>query len=181
MTTLLINEAQQVSRKAPVTKSWRTPAPPRVIAVTSGKGGVGKSNIVANLGVALSQLGYRVLLIDADLGLANLDILLGLAPQHTIQDFFSLRQSLAQVIMKGPGGLKVLPAYSGLPELTELGDYEKIFLLNELDHFSETIDVVLIDTGAGISRNVLFFNVAAQERILVANITSLLPWPMPTP
>ncbi len=169
MTTLLINEAQQVSRKAPVTKSWRTPAPPRVIAVTSGKGGVGKSNIVANLGVALSQLGYRVLLIDADLGLANLDILLGLAPQHTIQDFFSLRQTLAQVIMQGPGGLKVLPAYSGLPELTELGDYEKIFLLNELDHFSETIDVVLIDTGAGISRNVLFFNVAAQERILVAN------------
>lgn len=167
--TILLNEVQQVSRKARDAKSWRTPSPPRVIAVTSGKGGVGKSNIVANLGVAMSQLGHRVLLIDADLGLANLDILLGLAPQHTIQDFFSLRQSLSQVIVPGPGGLKVLPAHSGLPELTELGNYQKLFLLNELDHFSETIDMVLIDTGAGISRNVLFFNVAAQERILVAN------------
>jgi len=109
------------------------------------------------------------MLIDADLGLANLDILLGLTPQHTIKDFFSLRQSLPQVIMKGPSGLKVLPAYSGLPELTELADSQKVFLLNELDHYSENLDVVLIDTGAGISRNVLFFNVAAQERILVAN------------
>src|SRR5512140_3336041 len=105
--TMLVNEPKQVSRKAPVAHGWRTSAPPRVIAVTSGKGGAGKSNIVANLGFAMSQLGYRVLLIDADLGLANLDILLGLAPQHTIQDFFCLRQSLSQVIMEGPGGLRV--------------------------------------------------------------------------
>ncbi|MCL4503424.1 MAG: MinD/ParA family protein [Deltaproteobacteria bacterium] len=166
--TMPLKEAKQAFRKAPVSHSWQR-TPPRVIAVTSGKGGVGKSNIVANLGVAMSQSGYRVMLIDADLGLANLDILLGLTPQHTIKDFFSLRQSLSQVIMQGPAGLKVLPAYSGLPELTELGDSQKVFLLNELDYYSENLDVVLIDTGAGISRNVLFFNVAAQERILVAN------------
>lgn len=167
--TMLLNETKQVSRKAPVANSWQTPAAPRVIAVTSGKGGVGKSNIVANLGLAMSQLGYRVLLIDADLGLANLDILLGLAPQHTIQDFFCLRQGLSQVIMEGPGGLKVLPAGSGFPELTELDDSRKVLLLNELDYYSEYLDLVLIDTGAGISRNVMFFNLAAQERILVVN------------
>jgi flagellar biosynthesis protein FlhG len=139
------------------------------MAVTSGKGGVGKSNIVANLGLALTLLDYRVLLIDADLGLANLDILLGLTPQYTIQDFLSLQQGLSQVIVTGPGGLKILPACSGLPELAELDKFQKLFLLNELDHYPETIDLVLIDTGAGISRNVLFFNLAAQERIIVAN------------
>lgn len=158
----------QISRKSAATGHWQNPTP-RVLAVTSGKGGVGKSNIVANLGLALSFLGSRVLLIDADLGLANLDILLGLAPRYTVQDVLSLRQSLAQVIVEGPGGLKVLPACSGLPELAELDEGQKLFLLNELDHYSETIDMVLIDTGAGISRNVLFFNLAAQECILVAN------------
>lgn len=139
------------------------------MAVTSGKGGVGKSNIVANLGLALARLGERVLLIDADLGLANLDILLGLSPQYTIKDVLSLQQSLDQVIIEGPGGLKVLPACSGVPELAELDQFQKAFLLNELDNYTAEIDVVLIDTGAGISRNVLFFNLAAQERLLVAN------------
>ena len=167
--TILHNESRPAPRKLPAARSCKVLAPPRVMAVTSGKGGVGKSNIVANLGLALTLLDYRVLLIDADLGLANLDILLGLTPQYTIQDFLSLQQGLSQVIVTGPGGLKILPACSGLPELAELDKFQKMFLLNELDHYSETIDVVLIDTGAGISRNVLFFNLAAQERIIVAN------------
>ena len=139
------------------------------MAVTSGKGGVGKSNIVVNLGLALARLGERVLLIDADLGLANLDILLGISPQYTINDVLALQQSLDQVIIEGPGGLKVLPACSGFPELAELDHFQKAFLLNELDYYTEEINLVLIDTGAGISRNVLFFNLAAQERLLVAN------------
>ncbi len=167
--TILHKESRQVPRKLPAASSCQVLAPPRVMAVTSGKGGVGKSNIVVNLGLALTLLDYRVLLIDADLGLANLDILLGLTPQYTIQDILSLQQELSQVIMTGPGGLKILPACSGIPELAELDKFQKAFLLNELDHYSETIDVVLIDTGAGISRNVLFFNLAAQERIIVAN------------
>jgi len=167
--TILHNESRPAPRKLPVASGCQVLAPPRVMAVTSGKGGVGKSNIVANLGLALTLLDYRVLLIDADLGLANLDILLGLTPQYTIQDILSLQQDLSQVIVDGPGGLKILPACSGLPELAELDEFQKMFLLNELDHYSETIDVVLIDTGAGISRNVLFFNLAAQERIIVAN------------
>jgi flagellar biosynthesis protein FlhG len=141
----------------------------RVIAVTSGKGGVGKSNIVVNLGLALARMGQKVLLIDADLGLANLDILLGLNPRFTIHDLLSLRRSLSEVLLEGPEGIKILPASSGIPELADLDKHQKMFLLNELDEYSENIDVVLIDTGAGISRNVLFFNIAALERIVVAN------------
>ncbi len=148
----------------------KAPAPQlRVIAVTSGKGGVGKSNVVVNLGLALTQQGIKVLLIDADLGLANVDILLGLNPQYTIHDVLQLRKTLPEVLVEGPEGLKILPASSGIPELADLDEYQKMFLLNELDNYSESIDVVLIDTGAGISRNVLFFNIAASERVVVAN------------
>jgi|UniRef100_A0A7C5AMJ4 flagellar biosynthesis protein FlhG len=143
--------------------------PFRVITVTSGKGGVGKSNVVVNLGLAFSRQGLKVLLIDADLGLANLDILLGLTPQFTIKDLLSLRKSISEVMAEGPEGIKILPASSGIPELAELDEYQKMFLLNELDNYSENLDVVLIDTGAGISRNVLFFNIAAMERIVVVN------------
>jgi flagellar biosynthesis protein FlhG len=145
------------------------PSAPRIIAVTSGKGGVGKTHIVANLGLALARQGLKTLLIDADLGLANLDLLLGLSPRYTINDMLALRRTLDQVLVEGPEGLKVLPASSGIPELAELDDHQRLFLLDELDHYQEALDVVLIDTGAGISRNVMFFNLAAWERIVVAN------------
>jgi flagellar biosynthesis protein FlhG len=143
--------------------------PLRVISVTSGKGGVGKSNVVVNLGLALAQRGLQVLLIDADLGLGNLDILLGLTPQLTLQDALAAQLKLAEVMVDGPGGLKILPASSGIAEMAMLDEYQKLFLLNEMDHYTEEVDVVLIDTGAGISPNVLFFNIGAQERILVVN------------
>lgn len=148
---------------------WGRAGPLRVIAVTSGKGGVGKSNIVVNLGLALAQRGLNVLLIDADLGLGNLDILLGLTPRFTLQDALASQLKLAEVIVDGPGGLKILPASSGIAELAILDESQKLFLLNEMDHYTEDVDVVLIDTGAGISPNVLFFTIGAQERILVVN------------
>lgn len=166
--TMLINDPDELDEMTPEL-SAPSPPPLRIIAVTSGKGGVGKSNVVANLGVALAQKGLKVLLIDADLGLGNLDILLGLAPQYTIHDVLQLRKTLPEVLVEGPGGMKILPASSGIPDLAELDEYQKMFLLNELDNYSESIDVVLIDTGAGISRNVLFFNIAASERLVVAN------------
>ena len=148
---------------------WQRAGPLRVISVTSGKGGVGKSNVVVNLGLALAQRGLNVLLIDADLGLGNLDILLGLTPQFTLQDALASQLKLAEVIVDGPGGLKILPASSGIADLAILDEFQKLFLLNEMDHYTEDVDVVLIDTGAGISPNVLFFNIGAQERILVVN------------
>lgn len=164
-----LTELMRPTRDLGATSGWGCPAPLRVIAVTSGKGGVGKSNIVANLGLALARQGLKVLLIDADLGLGNLDILLGLTPRLTIYDVLSRHQPLAEAIVAGPEGLKILPASSGISDLAELDDCQQICLLNELDHYTESLDLVLIDTGAGISRNVLFFNLASQERIVVAN------------
>jgi len=164
-----ITKPDQMLRETPFFQRGKRSGPFRVISVTSGKGGVGKSNIVVNLGLALAQQGLKVLLIDADLGLGNLDILLGLTPQFTIQDILSLRHRLADVIVEGPGGLKILAASSGISELAMLDESQKLFLLDEMDHYTEDVDVVLIDTGAGISSNVLFFNIAANERIVVVN------------
>jgi flagellar biosynthesis protein FlhG len=165
----VMTEPAQILRKPASTRSKERSGPFRVISVTSGKGGVGKSNIVVNLGLALAQRGLKVLLIDADLGLGNLDILLGLTPRFTIQDVLSEQRDLAEVMVDGPGGLKILPASSGIPELAVLDEFQKLFLLNEMDHYTEDTDMVLIDTGAGISPNIVFFNIAAQERIVVVN------------
>jgi flagellar biosynthesis protein FlhG len=162
-------EVHEVPREIAPPRTWEATRPLRVISVTSGKGGVGKSTVAVNLGLALVRRGLKVLLIDADLGLGNLDILLGLTPRFTIQDALALQCPLADVIVDGPGGLRILPASSGIPELAMLDESQKLYLLNEMDHYREDVDVVLIDTGAGISHNVLFFNLGARERILVVN------------
>ncbi|HLC26458.1 MAG TPA: MinD/ParA family protein [bacterium] len=141
----------------------------RVIAVTSGKGGVGKTNVVANLAYAFTQLGLRVLVLDADLGLANLDVLLGLSPKYTIQHVLRGDRTLSEIMIRGVGGMMILPASSGVQSLAELSEAEKLGLLTELELLEEQYDVLLIDTGAGISANVMYFNVAAQEVIVVAS------------
>jgi flagellar biosynthesis protein FlhG len=140
---------------------------PRVISVTSGKGGVGKTNVVANLAVALAQRGQRVLVLDADLGLANLDVLLGLSPRYNIRHVLAGEKRLEEVVIDGPGGIRVLPASSGVQELTQLGEEQKLLLMGELDALEPACDFLLIDTGAGISPNVTYFNLAALERIVV--------------
>ncbi len=140
---------------------------PRVISVTSGKGGVGKTNVVVNLALAFSRLGKRVLVLDADLGLANIDVLLGLVPKYTIEHFFGREKNLSEILIEGPGGMRILPASSGVSSLVDLNESQKLFLLEEVDVLAEEIDVLLIDTGAGISSNVLYFNMAAQESIVV--------------
>ncbi len=141
--------------------------PIRVISVTSGKGGVGKTNVVANLALALCKMDLRVLILDADLGLANMDVMLGLNPRYTIQHVLKGEKKLEEVIVTAPGGFKLLPAASGIQELTELDNYERLFLLNELDSIQDRFDVLLIDTGAGISSNVMYFNFAAMEKVVV--------------
>jgi len=140
---------------------------PRVISVSSGKGGVGKTNVVANLALAFTQLSKKVLVLDADLGLANMDVLLGLNPQYTFEHLFDGEKCLSDILIKGPGGMLILPASSGVPELADLDESQKILLLNEMDLLAEPVDILLIDTGSGISSNVLYFNVAAQESIVL--------------
>ncbi len=139
----------------------------RTIAVSSGKGGVGKSNVVVNLAVAFDRMGKRVLIMDADLGLANVDVLLGLTPAHNISHVLDGHKTLDDVIVHGPGSIKVMPASSGVQKLTQLTDEQKLLLVDLLDEMETDVDILLIDTGAGISDTVLYFNLAAQEKIVV--------------
>lgn len=139
----------------------------RVVTVTSGKGGVGKTNVVANLAVGLARMGKRVLVLDADLGLGNIDVLLGLVPRYTLEDVLSGSRHLSDIVIQGPAGIQVLPAGSGLPQLTSLTDSQQFILQSELEDVASTVDVLLIDTGAGISPNVTYFASAAQETVVV--------------
>ncbi|MGE3540114.1 MAG: MinD/ParA family protein [Candidatus Tectimicrobiota bacterium] len=147
-----------------------TAVPPgvKVLSFTSGKGGVGKTHIVVNLACALQRLGARVMLLDADLGLANVDVLLGLTPRFTIQHVLEGQKTLNEILVPGPGGILILPASSGVQELADLNDGQRLQLLTALETLEHEIDFLLIDTGAGISANVMYFNVAAQDIIVVA-------------
>ena len=140
----------------------------RVLAVSSGKGGVGKTNIVANLSYALSKRGKKVLVVDADLGLNNIDILLGLASKKHIGHVLSGESNVEEIILQGPEGIHVLPAGDGLQELTQLEPEKKMVLMDELDRISRGYDFLIFDTGAGISPNVTFFCSAAHEIFLIA-------------
>lgn len=141
----------------------------RVIAITSGKGGVGKTNIVANLGFALSRSGKNVLIFDADLGLGNLDVLLGITPKYNLSHVFIGEKSMQEITVEGPGNVKILPASSGIQELTELNDYQKNRIKQEFDLLTDPIDILLIDTAAGVSSNVMYFNAVAQEVVVVVS------------
>jgi flagellar biosynthesis protein FlhG len=141
----------------------------RVIAITSGKGGVGKTNIVANLGISLSQLGKKVMVFDADLGLGNLDILLGLTPKYNFSHVTLGEKKLSEIIVEGPCNIKILPASSGIQEMANLSKAQTAELLSELYAVIDPIDILLIDTAAGISSNVMYFNAIAQEVLVVVS------------
>lgn len=142
---------------------------PRVIAITSGKGGVGKTSIVANLGYAFTKFGKKVLILDADLGLGNLDVLLGLAPKYNLSHVIMGEKTIEDILIEGPGKMKILPASSGIQELTNLTRKQKINILTQLDHLIDSVDVLFIDTAAGISSNVMDFNATAQEIVVVVS------------
>ena len=141
----------------------------RVIAVTSGKGGVGKTHVVANLGLALQRRDFRVGILDADLGLANMDVLLGLSAPFNIQHVFRGERRLAEVLLDGPEGITILPAGSGVVALTGLDEDQWRILYRELAQMGRELDVLLIDTAAGLSGNVVHFLQAAEEIIVVVS------------
>lgn len=139
----------------------------RVIAVTSGKGGVGKTNVTSNLATLAAQQGKRVLIVDGDLGLANVEIILGLTPRYHLGHLLDGSAELEQVLAHGPEGVRILPGGSGVRSLTVLDDSQKMRFMSALDTIEDEFDLVLIDTGAGIGDNVLFFVGGAQEAVLV--------------
>ena len=140
----------------------------RIIAVTSGKGGVGKTFVSANLAAALTRRGQRVLVLDADLGLANLDVVLNLHPKITLHDVFTGKAALQDAIIQAPGGFSVLLAGSGMVEYSRLTPEVRNQFLNVIQAITPKYDVVLLDTGAGISDVVLFSVSLASEVLIVA-------------
>lgn len=141
--------------------------PVRVIAVTGGKGGVGKTNVAVNLGLALSRLGQRVVLMDADLGLANVDIMLGLEPVKNLSDVLAGECSLLEVMVEGPYGMKIVPAASGVRSMVSLSLHQHSAIIQAFSDIDDQLDVLIIDTAAGISDSVTQFVQAAQEAIVV--------------
>jgi flagellar biosynthesis protein FlhG len=139
----------------------------RVIAVSSGKGGVGKTSFAANVAISLQRRRKKVLVIDADLGLANIDIILGLRPEAHLGDVIHGGKTLEDILMRGPGGIHILPASSGLEEMAALSEGDRMLLTERLGALDGRYDIVLIDTSAGISSNVIYFNLAAQASIVV--------------
>ncbi len=141
--------------------------PVQVIAVTGGKGGVGKTNVAVNLSLALADLGRRVMLMDADLGLANIDVLLGLTAKRTLADVISGECELRDVLLQGPGGIRVVPSASGTQRMLHLSPLQHAGLIQAFSEISDNLDVLVIDTAAGIGDAVISFVRAAQEVIVV--------------
>jgi flagellar biosynthesis protein FlhG len=141
--------------------------PVRVICVTSGKGGVGKTNITVNLALALSLQNQRVMLLDADLGLANVDVILGLHPLYNLSHVISQERTLDEVILTGPNGIRIIPASSGIKRMAELTPAENAGIIHAFSELNDSLDIMLIDSAAGISDSVVTFSRASHEVIVV--------------
>ena len=137
------------------------------LAITSGKGGVGKSNVAVNLSICLSAKGLKVTLVDVDMGLANVDLLMGLQPRYTLSHVLSGVRSIDEVVVEGPGGIRVVPGASGLYELADLREFERQHLIAQLQKLENNADIIVLDCGAGISRNVISFALAADRVVVV--------------
>jgi flagellar biosynthesis protein FlhG len=141
--------------------------PIKILAVASGKGGVGKTNISVNISVAMAAAGREVVLLDADMGLANVDVLLGLQPRVNLQHVLDGMHTLEETILEGPAGLSIIPASSGVSRMANLGpaDYQR--MMQAFSHLSIAFDILVIDAAAGVSENVISFLAGAHEVMIV--------------
>ncbi|RCX15532.1 flagellar biosynthesis protein FlhG [Anaerobacterium chartisolvens] len=139
----------------------------KVVTVTSGKGGVGKTNITINLAISLSEMGYKVIILDADLGLANIDVLFGINPRDTLVDVIHGRKSILEVLADGPKDVKFVSGGSGVEDLVKMDKEQLDNFVGNIAMLDKLADIILIDTGAGLSDSVMSFVMAADEVILV--------------
>jgi len=158
-----------LSDQASGLRRLRNKKPVKVIAIASGKGGVGKTNVAVNLAVALAQKGAKPLLFDADLGLGNVDIMLGLSPRYNLSHVISGEKSMEEVLIAGPQGIRILPAASGIAKMAVLDAQSQANLIQGISALSIDMDYLLIDLAAGIAGDVLTFSQAAQEVIVVVS------------
>lgn len=140
---------------------------PRVITITSGKGGVGKTTFTINFAIALSQMGQRVFIIDADLGTANVDVLLNLQPKYNLTHLISREKDLLDIIVEGPGGIHLVPGGSGLQNLADMEEWQFNRVITSLQALEQYADIILIDTGAGLGKNVINFVLSADNIIVI--------------
>jgi flagellar biosynthesis protein FlhG len=174
--TVLMDQATQLrtlartaAQATAVSAAIPSPARPRanVIAITSGKGGVGKSNIAVNLAIQLAAAGRDVVLLDADLGLANADVLCNVDLPYNLSHVIARKKELPDVLIQAPGGFRLIGGASGLARMADLSDFDRQRLVNALGELETQADIILIDTGAGISPNVLSFTRAADHVLVV--------------
>jgi len=161
-----MDQAEQLRK---LVKQQEYPQPTaRVITVTSGKGGVGKSSVAVNLAIQMKRLGKRVIILDADFGLANIEVMLGVRPQYNLADLMFRGKTLTEIITKGPEDIGFISGGSGIQELARMTKEQVIYLTQKLVELDSMADVIVVDTGAGIADNVLEFVTACSEVLLVA-------------
>lgn len=161
-----MDQAEQLRKL--VKNQERPQSAARVITVTSGKGGVGKTSIAVNLAIQLQRMGKRVVILDADFGLANIEVMLGIRPQYNLADLMFRGKSLSEIITTGPENIGFISGGSGIQELARMTKEQVMYLTQKLVELDSMADVIIVDTGAGIADNVLEFVTASSEVILVA-------------
>ena len=161
---LLMKEIHKTTDNTGITHN--TAQKTRIIAVTSGKGGVGKTNVATNMGIAYAQMGKKVIVLDADLGLANVNVIMNVIPQYNLYHVIKKQKKLSEIIIDTEYGIKLIVGASGFAKIANMGEAERNEFINEMYTLSD-VDIIIIDTSAGVSKNVLSFVAAADEVVII--------------
>ncbi len=162
----MLDQAEALRKLVDKSENTNSKSNVKIITVTSGKGGVGKSNFVVNLGISLQNKGKKVLIFDADLGMGNDDVLMGIYPKYNIFDIIFTEKKIEDIIVLGPNGVSLLPAGSGLNKVDELQENQRNLFLEKLESLNE-FDYILMDTGAGINKSILSFMAVSKDLIII--------------